>query len=427
MSIFNNLQQTEFELFGFIINLFDLMVDALIILGILQLITITLIVIDYKRRSKRKIKGGFKTISLAPVTIDGNKIQIYMEGKSLYKQMVADINKAKKSIYLETFIWSNDKYGQKILDTLYKKAKQGVKVFIVIDVVGNGGLGKGLKINEDPKIPNLKVLKYKGIKKWYHVILPSRYNVTHRKLLIVDKKIGYVGGYNIGKSFMFEWRDTHVKVIGPAVSHLSYAFVDLWNDHGKNLPTLPYPKTIRSNVFRVDRNDPSRKNYPIRSNYLDAIELASKSIKITNAYFIPDPSLRKALFTAAERGVDIEILTPWESNHIIADWVARQRYSQYLKRGIKIFGYNGAMIHSKTVTIDGIWSLVGTANLDKMSMSINLEVNIEFFSSEFAKRMEQVFECDKQNSRKIDFERWQRRNWKMRLGELILAPLWPFF
>jgi len=156
--------------------------------------------------------------------------------------------------------------------------------------------------------------------------------------------------------------------------------------------------------------------------YIEAIDKAERSIMLTNAYFVPDHVLLEALKSAAQRGVDVRILVPWVSNHIDVDWVARGYFQECLKAGISIFGYRH-MLHAKTCTIDGEWSTVGTANLDRLSSIGNYEINVEIYSSEFAQSMQKLFACDLTNALELTLNGWVGRPWYTKLSERILAPL----
>ena len=388
----------------------------------LQLVlTVTITVLNKRRKERRE---PYTPIPLPELDIPGASLNIYMEGDTLFYDMLAAIENAKETIYFETFIWHNDEIGQQFIEAFIKKAEEGIQVYLIYDWIGNSALG-GSRL-KFPETPNLHVMAFFPITRPRHLFNPARWSVTHRKMLIVDKAIGFVGGYNIGKEYMYEWRDTHLRFSGAGVDGLEYAFVDFWNVYRtKRLPELPYPKQDWRANIQAYRNDPLRHNYPIRSLYLEAVERASHSIIMTTAYFVPDPSLRRAILTAAKRGVQVEILIPWRSNHAIADWIARCKFSEYLDSGVHIHAYNGSMIHAKTVTVDGIWSMLGTANIDRLSLGINHEVNVEIFDEAVAVQMEQIFAADLRESRNLDAERWRGRPLAWRFGELILRPLWP--
>jgi cardiolipin synthase len=159
--------------------------------------------------------------------------------------------------------------------------------------------------------------------------------------------------------------------------------------------------------------------------YISAIDRAERRIRLTNAYFIPDRTLRRALKAAAQRGVDVQVLLPWISNHPLADWMARGLFTELLGAGIRLFGYR-TMLHAKTCTIDGQWSTIGTANLDRLSSVGNYEMNAEIYSSALAEQMEQLFESDKANATELTLETWAARPWYAKVSERVLAPLGVF-
>jgi cardiolipin synthase len=270
------------------------------------------------------------------------------------------------------------------------------------------------------------VLEYRALEHAHHVIDPRRYARDHRKLLIVDERVAFIGGFNIGKLYATEWRDTHLRLRGPAASELAFAFVNFWNANCGQDPELdvpserPWPQSIT-----VHRNEPERLLFPIRGMFLDAIDRAQRNIYLTNAYFIPDRAVLQALIAAAQRGVDVRVLLPWQSNHVTADWLARGFFTACLKGGVRLFAYQKAMIHAKTATIDGLWSTIGTANFDRLSLAGNYEVNVEIRDRAIAKEMERIYMVDLSNARELTLAEWERRPWYSRLSEFILSPLWP--
>ncbi|HEX6122183.1 MAG TPA: phosphatidylserine/phosphatidylglycerophosphate/cardiolipin synthase family protein, partial [Ktedonobacterales bacterium] len=303
---------------------------------------------------------------------------------------------------------------------LAAKAREGVRVYVIFDWFGN------LVVPSDFKRfpPGIKVLEYWGIRRPWHLLDPRRYAVDHRKLLVVDGQVGFIGGYNLGSLYATEWRDTHLRVRGPAAQDLAQSFVDFWNRFCRktNRIKVYYPRAFVP-TFALHGNDSLRLTFPIRDMYIDAIDRAQHHIYLTNAYFIPDHILLESLEAAAARGVDVQVLLPWISNHIIADWAARGYFSRCLAHGIRIFGYQQAMIHAKTCTIDGQWTTIGTANLDRLSSVGNYEITAEIYSAELARAMEALFACDKTNAHELTAERWERRGWYVKLSERLLAPL----
>jgi cardiolipin synthase A/B len=271
--------------------------------------------------------------------------------------------------------------------------------------------------------PAIHTVAYQGFHRPLDSLDPRRYALEHRKVLVVDGRVGFLGGYNLGDLYATAWRDTHLRLEGPAAAHLACSFVDFWREHSAPGTSVPrrYPRVFDARIVLQD-NDALRLTFPIRDLYISAIDRAERRIRLTNAYFIPDRALRHALKAAVERGVDVQVLLPWVSNHPLADWMARGLFAELLRDGIRIFGY-GTMIHAKTCTIDGQWSTIGTANLDRLSSVGNYELNVEIYSSALAAQMEQLFESDKTTATELTLEVWAARPWYARASERVLAPL----
>jgi cardiolipin synthase len=271
--------------------------------------------------------------------------------------------------------------------------------------------------------PGVHVLPYRAIHRPWHALDPRRYALDHRKLLVVDGRIGFIGGYNIGSLYATEWRDTHLRIEGPMAADLAHAFVSFWNNHSRRAERISRHYARRFDALVVlQGTNAMQLSFPIRDMYIAAIERAESYIRITNAYFIPDRVLLGALVDAVARGVDVQILLPRVSNHTVADWLARGYFDDCLRAGIRLFGYK-AMIHAKTCTIDGQWSTIGTANLDRLSAVGNYEINVEVYSRELAQQMEEIFERDKAYATELTLESWIVRPWYAKISERILAPL----
>jgi cardiolipin synthase len=336
--------------------------------------------------------------------------------------MLEAIDGARDFIFLESFIWKDDATGQEFKERLARKARAGVRVCVIFDRFGN--LVVPAEFKRFP--PEIETLEYSGFSVPWHFFDPRKYALDHRKLLVVDGAIGFLGGYNIGALYATQWRDTHLRIEGPEAADLAQSFVDFWDR------AQPAEKRLRRNfplrfepAVQYCTNDAARLIFPIRDMYIEAIERAQRHIYITNAYFIPDGVLLRALLDAARRGVAVQVLLPWASNHILADWAARGFFTDCLRGSIRIFGYKGVMIHAKTATIDGEWSTLGTANLDRLSEVGNHEINIQIYDPVFAREMEAIFACDKTNAFELTAEHWLSRPWYVKLSEMVLAPLRP--
>lgn len=381
---------------------------------------LTLIAIDL-RRKRFRTPAVFPRLPPRSVTAGGSEVTVYTYGEDLYADMLGAIHKAKSEVYFETFIWKGDAVGQAFKQALIEAAERGVQVYVVYDVFAN--LVVPRSFFDLP--PTIKVRRHPLIASPFRVIRNS--GRDHRKLLVVDHDAAFVGGYNIGSLYATDWRDTHARLTGDIVWDMRNAFIDYWNLFtGPQRPALPDSGSAHwQPEIRVHRNLPRLLVYPIRNMYLDAIDRASHHIYLTHAYFIPDTDLLTALMRSARRGVDVRIIVPAASNHIVADWLSRGFYSQLLASGVRLFLYQGAMVHAKTATIDGQWSTIGTANVDRLSMLGNYEINVEVFNPAVARQMEEIFAIDSSNTVELSAAEWNRRHAMAKFSETVLAPLRP--
>ncbi|MGI8538288.1 MAG: phospholipase D-like domain-containing protein [Rubrobacteraceae bacterium] len=355
--------------------------------------------------------------------IGDGRLKLYPYGVELYEAMIEEIEAAKKHIFLETFIWKGDAMGQRFVHALARKAREGVDVYVIFD--GFANLVVPSKFKDFPD--EIHTLHFRPVDGPGRLIDPRSIFRDHRKILCVDGRVAFMGGYNIGSLYAAGWRDTHLRIRGDEVSEVENAFVDFWNiHHGDSLPRIERPGERAWNSHLVlHRNDPYLRIFPIRAMYIEAIDRASERIYLTHAYFVPDRAMRAGLIEAARRGVDVQIVLPKESNHVTVDWLGRRHYYELLSAGVRIFRYEHIMIHSKTATIDGKWSTVGTANIDRLSLLGNYEVNLEVYDRGFASQMERVFELDKTNTEELTLKEWENRPLPAKVVERALASLSP--
>src|SRR5262249_10463586 len=228
---------------------------------------------------------------------------------------------------------------------------------------------------------------------------------------------------NLGALYATEWRDTHLRLQGPVAAQFAQEFVGFWNQNRPQSEriTRHYPRQFDPLIV-LHGNNATRLSFPIRDMYIAATDRADRRILLPNASFTPDRHLLLALTEAAARGVEVQVLLPWASNHTLADWMARGNFDACLRAGIRIFGYRG-MVHAKTCTIDGQWTTIGTANLDRLSSLGNHELNAEIYSRELARQMESLFERDKKYATEITAAHWIARPWQAKVSERVLAPL----
>ena len=396
---------------------------VLVTFGLQLALAVALTLVDSYRRRGKKPKP-FPVTEPAEVVIGDGTVKSYTFGQDLYDDMLAAIGTAKQQVLLESYIWKGDELGERFKQALYDAAARGVDVYAIYDGFANLVVSPRFRHFRPP----LRVLRYPVYSAGLRFFDLRRYGRDHRKILVVDDEVAFVGGYNIGTAYATEWRDTHVRITGPGVWDLKRSFADFWNLHRRGRhggPLLLDTPSEWEPRIRVHRNVPRLWMFPIRSMYIEAINRATKHIWLTQAYFIPDSDFVDALKHAAHRGVDVRILVPALSNHVVADWLSRGYFGELLSAGVRIFRYQDAMVHAKTATIDGAWSTVGTANIDRLSMTGNYEVNVEFIDPTMAAEMERIFATDLTNCVELTPEEWDARGVHKKFTELLLAPLRP--
>lgn len=393
--------------------------------GIQAAAVATVTAVDSMRKRRRPQSGIFPYLPPQHVTVGNNEFQVFTYGRELYNAMLADIRGAQQTIYFESFIVKADETGYEFREALIEAARRGVDVYIILDTWGN--LNSDPRFRHFPTIPHLNFINFPLVRTGIFTGRERDKGRDHRKIMVVDGTTGFVGGYNVGTLYAHHWRDTHLRVVGGAAHLLELSFISMWNSYRKqNAPRLAMTPTHDwESSIQVLENAPSRNIYPIRALYIEVLNRASKRAWITMGYFIPDEAMLHALISAAQRGVDVRVLIPEYSNHIYADWVARSHYDDLLRNGVKIFLYEEAMVHAKTMTVDGAWSTVGTANIDRLSLRGNFEINMEIYAESFAAAMERIFEVDLANSRELTQQMWDQRSTMAWVLERVLRPLAP--
>ncbi len=351
----------------------------------------------------------------------GELVQLYMHGAELLDDMVHAIDLARDHVYVETYIWIDDVAGRCLRDALARASARGVEVFVIYDaLLSSSRLADGFFH------PETRHFAFRPLRVAASTLHPSTMIRDHRKIVTVDSEVGFVGGYNFGDEYS-AWRDSHLRVTGETALEIENTFVDFWNAHrpAHEAPMEHGGARSWNPQLLVHRNDPTLGIFPIRGMYMEAIDRAKERIWITNAYFVPDRAFRGTLREAAQRGVDVRVLLPARSNHAMADALAHRQFDELLSAGVRIFLYRDFMVHAKTATIDGAWTTVGTANLDRWSMLGNYEINVEVHSQDVARQMEAMFEFDLENAHEVLLEEWRRRPFRMYVAERTLRSLAP--
>ena len=394
-----------------------------VLLGLLtlQFLTVGALVVIAALGKRRKHEVSFPHEPFQEVQVGENALQLYSYGRDLYAAMLAAIDAAQESIYIETYIWKDDAVGQEFQTHLAKKAAEGVAVYVIFDRFGNLVVPRAFKASFAPP---LHVLEYSALRRPWNLLDPRRYALDHRKLLIVDGAISFIGGYNIGSTYATEWRDTHLSIRGPAAAELARSFIAFWNRFCPAHERITQTYQLHFDpCIAVYQNEAMRLSFPIRDLHIAAIDKAEQFIFLTTAYFVPDQMLLEALKTAVKRGVDVRVLLPWNSNHIVANWITHSYFTECLQAGIRIVGYQYTMLHAKTCTVDGQWSTVGTCNLDRLSLVGNYEINVAIYSTELAQQMSALFAEDTTEKFELNMEQWKGRPWYVKVSERLLTPL----
>lgn len=370
----------------------------------------------------------------------GNKVTLLQDGPATYAAMFAAIGQARDHVNLESYIIEDDEVGGQFADLLLATQARGVQVNLIYDSVGAFNTPKsyferliqgGVAVLEFNPLNPLLVKK-----EW---LLNNR---DHRKLLVVDGKVAFLGGINISSVYSsgsilhrsvkehpekLAWRDTHLQVDGPVVGEFQKLFLQTWQkQRGPELAKKDYFPVLKAQGKELVRAIGSTPDDPYSLIYLtliSAIGNAEKQVYLTNAYFVPDPQLLKSLVDAAARGVDVKLILPSQSDSSVVFHAGRAHYTELLQGGVKLYERAGALLHAKTAVIDGVWSTVGSTNLDWRSFLDNDEVNAVILGREFAQKMQVMFNADLAASKAIDLPTWQQRPLEFRVKEWM-AQLW---
>jgi cardiolipin synthase A/B len=358
-----------------------------------------------------------------------NQVEILRDGAETYPAMLEAISKARRFINLETYIIASDRAGWSFAKALAERAKAGIEVNFMFDALG--GWECEPSFFAFLREAGVRLVEYRPMAPWR-----ARWgwnNRDHRKILVVDGEVGFTGGINLSDDYApYEqggggWRDTHCKVLGPLVRELNKLFFENWHRHdGTPLDRKLHFADPSAQVgvlgCVLDNNDAKNKRL-IRKAYLHALRRAKTKILITNAYFIPDLAILAAIKRARERGVIVEVMVPGNSDVRVVWHASRALYHRLLSWGVKILDWQKTMLHSKTAVIDGVWSTIGSCNIDHRSFRNNLEANILVLDEDFGAKMEAMFEEDRKHCIEITLADFEKRPFWRRIFEQF----WYFF
>ena len=362
----------------------------------------------------------------------GNEVKTYISGEKKFQDLIKDIRSAKSFIHIEYYIFRFDDLGKAIIDELKSKVDEDVEVRLLVDGMGS----KNLKQKE------IRYIKSLGIK--FSIFFPgafprinTRINYrNHRKIVIIDGEIGYVGGFNVGNEYVNRghqfkfWRDTHLKVKGQAVKELNKRFILDW-DYASNenfdniIKYFPKPKEYGRVGMQIVSSGPDHMDEYIKIAYMKIINNARKYVYIQTPYLVPDEPILEALRISALSGVDVRIIVPDKPDHFFMEWVLSANIANLIDYGVKIYRYNNGFIHSKTIVSDDIVSSIGTANMDNRSFRLNFEVNAFIYDGVVAKEQSKIFLNDQKFSTFVTKEAYEKRSKVLRIKESLIKLVSP--
>lgn len=360
------------------------------------------------------------SVLLGPPLVGGNRVDTLLNGDEIFPAMLAAIRAAQRTITFETYIyWSGD-VGHAFAEALAERARSGVEVLVLLDAVGSNKLDRDSL--ETMRKAGAQIEFYHPVK-WY--TLGRLNNRTHRKLLVVDGRVGFTGGVGIADKWSGHaqdedhWRDTHFRIEGPAVAQMQAAFMDNWTKvTGKVLHTQDYFPPVQAagpqqaQVFHSSIEGGAESMHLM---YLLSIASAAKSIQLAMAYFAPDDVALDALLAALRRGVKVQILLPGPiTDAQFVQNASRGQWGTLLEAGGEIYQYQPTMYHCKVLVVDGLWTSVGSTNFDTRSFRLNDEANLNVFDAGIARRQSEDFAADLRQSRRVSLEEWRARPWRQK-------------
>jgi cardiolipin synthase len=369
----------------------------------------------------------------API-VGGNRIELLFNGDETFPAMLGDIKTAKSTITFAQYLYEAGSISDEFAQAFSDRCRAGVRAHILIDNQGSQQIPD--KIPAMMRDAGCHVEFFRRVEA-QQVFFPwklLKYNYrNHRRVLVIDGRVGFTGGYGISAAWTGDgrtedhWRETNARVEGPVVKYLQAAFTESWLEATGTMlggdsyfPRLEPRGKVSAQMVKSSPLGGSFQNYML---FLLSITSAKKSILITNSYFIPDDTMIEALLKAAARGVRVVVLVPGKIDHQITYRASRSNYGRMLLGGIEIFEYMAALMHAKTMVVDGVWATVGSTNFDNRSFALNEELNLTVYDTNLARQLEEAFEQDLKYSRKITYEEWNSRGIGERIYEIFAFPV----
>jgi cardiolipin synthase len=368
-------------------------------------------------------------VLLGPQMLAGNRVEALVNGERIFPAMLEAIRAAKRTITLETYVYYSGRIGAEFSRALAERARAGVKVHVIFDAVGAGKIDA--KFVDEMKAAGVEVEKYNPFR-W--TTLARMNNRTHRKILVVDGRVGFTGGAGIADEWTGDaqdpqhWRDTHFRVEGPAVAQLQAAFMENWIEitgrvlHGEAY--FPPLERAGAQTAQFFVSSPGGGGESMQVMYLLSIAAARERLLISASYFVPDDVEVRALADAARRGARVQVIVPGpENDSEMVRRASRASWGELLRAGVEIYEYQPTMYHCKVMIVDGLWVSVGSTNFDQRSFAVNDEANLNVLDAGFAAAQERIFAEDLKRAKRITLEQWRTRPWTEKLWEHTMGLL----
>jgi len=362
--------------------------------------------------------------------VGGNRIDVLLNGDQIFPAKLAAIRSARSTIAYAEYFYADGAPAREIAEALAERCRAGVVANILLD--GFGTLSMPREHVELLKAANCHVATFRPLGRLVSVGRHNKRN--HRRVLVVDGRVAITGGSGVSDKWTGNgrveghWRDTDLRIEGPALNSVQSAFLENWREAtGELLGGERYlwegrrgPGDARAQVIK---SSPGGGSFEMYTMYLLAIAGARRSIYLTNPYFLPDDRMEEALLAAAARGVRVVALTPGKIDHNLVRAASRRGFGRLLQAGIEIFEYQASLLHAKTMVVDGVWATVGSTNFDHRSFALNDELNVALYDRSVVERLATAFEADLAHARPVTFEAWQRRGLRTKLLELFVWPI----
>jgi len=373
----------------------------------------------------------FPTVEAYTATpvVAGNTVDILLNGEEIFPAIVEAIRSARRTVTYAQYYFEDGPVAREIVEALAERCRAGIGVNVLLDAFGS----------LDMPAEYADLMKRSGCHvEWFRPLGPLQWDRAnhrnHRRILVVDGRVGFTGGSGVSRKWMGNgrvadhWRETDARVQGPVVESLQGAFAENWLEATGIVlggeAYFPRPVAEVGDVYaQVVRSSPVGGSFAMYTMFLLAVAAARRSILITNPYFVPDDRMEEALLEAVQRGVRVAVLVPGAIDHNLVRQASRGKFGKMLRAGVEIYEYRAALLHAKTMVIDGVWATVGSTNLDNRSFAGNDELNLVVYSRAVARRLEAVFADDLARARRVEYSDWRRRPLVDRLLELLTIPI----